>query len=256
MFVEGSSSLPRNPGDVDRFEAEIRTAQQVGATVVRTVMLGGRRYETFTAAEQFREFIDRSWKSLQLAEPVAARHGVRLAIENHKDFRVPELLAMLKRIDSPQVGVCVDTGNSMALLEDPMQVVEAYAPWAFSVHLKDMAVEPYDGGFLLAEVPLGQGILDLTKMVDVLRRARPEVQFTLEMITRDPLKIPCLSDPYWATLDDVSGRELVRTLTLVRTRAAKEPLPRIDGLPSQQRLRIEDDNVRKCLAYARGHFVQ
>src|SRR5262245_32394999 len=47
MHLEGIVSLPREDGDVDRFEAEIRTAKRAGATVVRTVLLSGRRYETF-----------------------------------------------------------------------------------------------------------------------------------------------------------------------------------------------------------------
>ena len=42
----------------------------------------------------------------------------------------------------------------------PLEVVEAYAPHAFTSHLKDMGVEEYPAGFRLAEVPLGQGVLD------------------------------------------------------------------------------------------------
>ena len=33
-----------------------------------------------------------------------------------------------------------------------------------------MAVEEYDRGFLLSEVPLGEGFLDLAKMIETLRR--------------------------------------------------------------------------------------
>jgi sugar phosphate isomerase/epimerase len=31
------------------------------------------------------------------------------------------MLEMLKRIDSEYVGVCIDTGNSFSLLEDPIE---------------------------------------------------------------------------------------------------------------------------------------
>ena len=50
MYLEGIVALPRDEADLDRFEAEIRTAKRAGATVVRTVMLSGRRYETFDSA--------------------------------------------------------------------------------------------------------------------------------------------------------------------------------------------------------------
>ena len=49
-------------------------------------------------------------------------------------------------------------------------------------------------------------------MVDTIRRARPEVCFSLEMITRDPLEVPCLTEKYWSTFDDVNGVHLARML--------------------------------------------
>jgi 3-oxoisoapionate decarboxylase len=250
MYLEGSISLPRDPSDADRFAAEVRMVKEVGASVVRTFMLGGRRYETFATADKFRDWAERTFQSLVLAERIIARHDLRLAVENHKDWRTDELLAILKRLDSKHVGVCVDTGNSIALLEDPYEVVEGYAPWAFSTHLKDMAVAEYDQGFLLAEVPLGQGFLDLKRIVTTLVQARPEVRFNLEMITRDPLKIPCLTPKYWVTFDSLSGKHLARTLTMVRNQARKS-LPTLSGLSQAQKLELEEKNVRQSLTHAR-----
>jgi len=253
MFIEGSASLPRNQSDVEKFQQTVRTAKQAGAKVIR-IAIGGRRYEQFEQAVQFKQFADRSWKSLQLAEPVAARHNIRLAIENHKDWRVADMLDILKRISSEYVGVCVDTGNSFALLEDPMEVVEAYAPWGFAVHLKDMAVAEYEDGFLLADVPLGEGLLDLSRMVKILRKVRPEIQFSLEMATRDPLKVPCLTEKYWATFEDVPGSDLARTLKYVRANASPQRLAKVSHLPLEQQVELEEQNIGKCLRYAAEHL--
>lgn len=254
MFVEVQVGLPRKPADVPRFEAEVRAARQAGAEVVRGVAPGGRRYEAFDSAEALRRFVAQARECLALAEPVLKKHRVRLALENHKDWRVGELLDVLKRLGSPQVGVCVDTGNSIALMEDPMSVVVAYAPWAVSVHLKDMAVAECEAGFLLSEVPLGEGFLDLPKMVGALRRAVPKIRFSLEMITRDPLQVPCLSAKYWATMEDVPASRFAQGLAMIRASAAKKPLPRVAGLSLQEKLHAEDQNVRKSLAYAREHL--
>ncbi|MBI3698034.1 MAG: hypothetical protein HY238_24760 [Acidobacteria bacterium] len=71
------------------------------------------------------------------------------------------------------------------------------------------------------------------------------------MITRDPLKIPCLTPKYWATFGNLPARELARTLALVRANKPKKPLPRITGLTREQQIDYEDRNVRECLAYAR-----
>jgi sugar phosphate isomerase/epimerase len=254
MYLEGIVALPRDDSDLDRFDAEISTAKKAGCEVVRTVMLSGRRYETFQSLAAFRRFADSSFHSLQLAAPKVARHGVLLAVENHKDWRADEQVAILKRIGNDHVGVCLDTGNSIALLEDPMDVVEALAPWAFTTHFKDMGLEEFRDGFLLSEVPLGRGILELSGVVQCLRKARPAIRFNIEMITRDPLQVPCLREPYWATFPDLPARHLARALRLVRHSATKVPLPCISTLPPQTRLRIEEENVRSCLAFATQHL--
>ncbi len=251
MYLEGTVSLPKNADGMARFEDELRVAKEAGVCVVRTVCMNGRRYETYDAAEQFRQFADQSWKSLQLAEPVAARHGIRLAVENHKDWRIDEMLGWLKRLSSEHIGVCLDTGNSIALLEDPHDVVDAYAPWTFTTHLKDMAVAEYDDGFLLSEVPLGQGFLDLPRVIATLHKARPEVRLNLEMITRDPLRVPCLTKKYWATMGDVPGLTLADALARVRRHKSPVPLPTVSPLEHRKQLETETANIVASLDYAR-----
>jgi sugar phosphate isomerase/epimerase len=251
MYFEGTVALPKNDADVARFDAELQAATQAGATVLRTVCMNGRRYEIYEAAEQFRQFADEAWKSLQLAEPVAARHKVRLAVENHKDWRVEEMLGWLKRLSSEHVGVCLDTGNSIALLEEPHVVVEAYAPWTFTTHFKDMGVAEYEEGFLLSEVPLGSGYLDLKRVVETVHKAHPEARLNLEMITRDPLRIPCLTKKYWATLSGVPGSVLAGTLADVRRHKSPRPLPVVSNLDHRAQLNVEAANVTASLDYAR-----
>jgi len=252
MYVEGSVRAPKDKADLERYEAEIVAAKEAGASVVRTVMLGGRRYETFRTAKEYAAFADGSLASLRLAEPVMARHKVTLAVENHKDFRTDELIDQLKAVASEFIRVCVDTGNSIALLERPSETAAALAPWAAACHLKDMGVEESSDGFLLSEVPLGDGFLNLAGIVAALKKARPAIRFSLEMITRDPLRIPCLSDDYWATFEKVPGRDLARALAMVKTHAAKEPLPRISKLKPEDQLAVEEKNVRRSLEYARA----
>lgn len=253
MVVEGIASPPRDPADVARFDAAMRAAATAGVKTVRTVILPGRRYEFFESAEQFHQSDLQARRSLELAVPVVERHRVRLAIENHKDHRIAERVDLFKRIGSPWVGACVDLGNSLALLEDPIAVVEAYAPWAMSVHLKDQAVREYDEGFLLADVPLGQGFLDLRRMVAILRKAKPGIHFTLELITRDPLKVPCLTEKYWTTFAATPARELARTLRLVRQHQAKT-LPEVSRRSLEEQAAHEDRNLAESLRFAREHL--
>jgi sugar phosphate isomerase/epimerase len=255
LSLEGSIRLPRDKADVERFATEVQSACQCGAMIVRTVTLAGRRYEAFASADAFRQFAKQARRSLALARPIVERHKVRLAVENHKDWQAGELVDLIKEIGSPFVGVCVDTGNNLALLEKPLETTQALAAHAFTTHLKDMAVAEYADGFLLAEVPLGTGFLDLGQIIATLRRAQPRVPLNLEMITRDPLKIPCLSRKYWATLEKVPGRRLADILALVRAKGGKKSLPSLDGLSREAKIQREEENVRQCLRYARERLL-
>ncbi|MHB1033021.1 MAG: sugar phosphate isomerase/epimerase family protein [Pirellulales bacterium] len=253
MFIEAIVEPPRDRTDVERFAAAMRTAAEAGARAACTVLFPGRRYEEFDSAEQFRRCEEQAQRAVELAAPVAEKYRLPLAVENHKDQLVRERLELLKRISSRWVGMCVDVGNNIALLEDPIEVIEAFAPWAIAVHLKDHAVQESADGFLLADVPLGKGFLDLKKVVAILRKARPEIQFGLEVITRDPLRVPCLTEKYWATLAAVSGRDLARAMRLIRQHRA-ETLPTVRALPREQQVALEDATVKTSLAYARDEL--
>jgi sugar phosphate isomerase/epimerase len=250
LYLEGIISLPRDKDDVSRFTDEVRTAKACSVAVFRTTLQNGRRYEVFDDTEAFGRFVEQAKQSLALARPVVEKHEIRLAVENHKDLRAPEQLDVLRKLDCPMVGVCLDTGNNIALLEPPQETVDLLAPHAFTTHIKDMGVEEYGDGFLLAETPLGTGFLDLEKIVATLRRAKPDIRLNLEMITRDPLKIPCLAGKYWATLRDMPTEQAVKMMELVRANAGPKPLPRVSEMSKDEQVRLEDENVRRSLRFA------
>jgi len=250
LFIDAIVAAPRDKDDLGRFEAEVRTAAQVGVQAARTVIMPGRRYEQFKSLAEFRDFEARGKKMLELAVPVLEKHRVRLAVENHKDQRIDERVALFKEIGSEFVGACVDTGNSFALLDDPIETIARLAPFAFTVHLKDQAVREYDDGFLLGDIPLGAGCFDLKRIVEILKAAKPEIRFALELITRDPLKVPCLTEAYWTTMPAVPGRDLVRALQFVRANRT-EKLQQVTALTLEKQVELEDGNIAASLAFAR-----
>ena len=257
MSLEGIVSAPMEDRDGDQFEAELRACRAAGIDIVRTALLSGRRYETFRSDEDFRRFKTRAEQALVRIARLAAPHRIRVAVENHKDFRVREFVEMLRRIDSEFVGVCLDTGNNIALLDDPWTVVDLLAPRTFTVHIKDMAIESSTDGFLLAEVPLGRGFLDLHRMVRRIHEAKPDARYCLEMMTRNPLSIPCLADDYWRTLADVPAVDLARTLQSVRRHAREaNSLPRISRLTPEEQIAREQDHVVESLRWGQERLFE
>lgn len=251
MHVEAIVGLPKAESEMERFERELVTARAAGVTVARTVMLPGRRYEQFKTREAFVGACSAGLAALERAEPVARRIGVRLAVENHKDHRTGEKIDVLRRIGSEFVGACVDFGNNLALMEDPLDAVRGLAPWALTVHVKDHAVSECPEGFWMGDVALGEGMLDLFPMVDAIRRSRPEAHFNLEVITRDPILVPALTPGYRATFADLRQEDIGRTMALVRAKGAREPLSEVSRLGAAEQLALERHNVERSIRYAR-----
>jgi sugar phosphate isomerase/epimerase len=249
MYVEIQTFLPREDPAV--FEHAVEVAKEAGASSLRVVCLLGRRYEMFDTLAAWKDAVAGFHRQIAAAVPIVEKHRMRMGIENHKDFRVDEQVRLLEQYSSEYIGVTLDTGNNLSVLDDPIETVEKLAPYTFNVHFKDMAVEETETGFLLSEVPLGEGMLDLKRMVDAIRRARPEAYFSLEMITRDPLAVPCVTDKYWATFGDVGGITRARALQRIRANKPRAPLPRISGLSAEERAGLELEYVNRSIDYAR-----
>lgn len=252
MYLEGSIAMPFTRDEVARFESDVVNGKEAGATILRTVTSTGRRYEIYHSDNDVHDFKKKAMESLRLAEPVLRKHKVKLAVENHKDWRANELASAIKEIESEWIGVTLDFGNSISLIEDPMEVVTTLAPYAFSTHVKDMGLEAYDHGFLLSEVPLGKGILDIPRIIAECEKHNPGVNFSLEMITRDPLEIPCLTSDFWDVFNGVSGGDFARTLRLVKEHPYGGPLPRVSHLAPEERLAEEEKNILECLKYVKN----
>lgn len=249
MYIEGWAPMPHG-GDTSAFEQALNDAQATHAVAIRTACLNTRRYETFSSVEDWRHFVSERNKSIEATLPILDRCKIPLGIENHKDWLADDLAAMLARHSSEYLGACLDFGNNVSLLDDPMHAIEVLAPFTVSTHVKDIAVAPDAEGFLLSEVIFGNGLLDLPRAISLVQQSRPATRFSLEMITRDPLRVPCLSDKYWATFPDRNGRYLARTLRLVASEQSRSPLPRVSQLSHQQQLEAEEHNVVACLRYA------
>jgi len=248
-YYEGELRLPKVEGELAAFENEVRQTREAGATVARAVFTSGRRYEAFKTREEFRAFHEQAKRTLVLIEPVLRKHQLKVAIENHKDHTTEELVALMRGISSQWVGVLVDTGNNIALLEEPHGVIEALAPFALSVHLKDMAVQSSEDGFLLSEVPLGSGMLDLQRMIATLSKANPALVFNLEMATRDPLRVPCHTESFFATFPERKATHLDAAMQRVKANPPKQPPPVVSGKPTAQVLAEEETNNRNGLAW-------
>lgn len=246
MWMEGMVAAQRSTPE--QFEQAILDAKAAGCRIARDAMLSGRRYEMFHSLGEWKAWVKQTFSLLDRIVPLLDRHKFTLAIENHKDWTIDEYVLLFETYSSEYLGACLDFGNNISLCDEPMSVIVAAAPYAKSTHIKDVAVEPYEHGFRMSEVPLGTGMLAVPEMISLLQQANPRIHFALEMITRDPLPVACLTDSYWATFPDRRDSKLKPALQYVQERSA--PLPTFTHLPAAARSRLEEENIRACFEYA------
>jgi len=241
------SSCLETPAAYDEMAS---TASVLGVKRVRIALLYGRRYETFKTREEWTTWRAKWFATLPAMKGAIEAHPVLVGIENHKDFHAAELVELLQRVGSAKIGCCVDFGNNLSLLEDPIDTIRTLAPYTVTTHLKDMAVKPTADGFDLSEVALGEGLLPLRAMIDELTRHRPDVDLCLEMITRDPLRVPYKTDGYWIAMDRAAV-DVARFEREILGKPSTRDLPRITGLAPADQVALEDELVRRSMAYAR-----
>jgi sugar phosphate isomerase/epimerase len=243
---------PHTDAAVADYETRVAASREMGA-IMTHASFTARRYEEFDTFEAFKASFESHKRSVERAEPILRKYKMKLAIENHKGWRAAEHAAWINAVGSEYVGAAYDFGNNIALCEDPAETFRLLGPIAFYVSFKDMAVAPYEDGFLLSEMALGEGMLDIPGMVAGLQKRDPELVFALEMITREPLKIPVFTRKYWATFDEhespLPGRDVSRILEIART--STFTLTTTAGLTPAQALQLEDDLINRSIAYAR-----
>ncbi|HEY4337422.1 MAG TPA: TIM barrel protein [Puia sp.] len=96
------------------------------------------------------------------------RNNLLLAIENHDRFKVRQLEAIIKAVDSPNVGICLDTVNSLGAGEGIDTVIEVLAPYTVNLHLKDFGIRrpPNKQGFIVEGRIAGEGQLDISLLLE------------------------------------------------------------------------------------------
>ena len=157
----------------EHLRQQIALTRRVGATLLRTIPeVGNGRIPSMAEAANL----------LKAVLPELESAGVKLAMENG---RIPsaELRRLLNSLDSPWVGITLDTVNSLAIPEGWEEVTRNLAPYTLCLHVKDFVVQRvwHMMGFTVEGRPAGQGQLDLAGLLEMLRAAGVSHNAILEL---------------------------------------------------------------------------
>jgi len=178
----------------DTIEEGIKIASALGADIAK-VSLDVRRprplYGSCFHPDVMKQLVN-IYEEIKAALPLMERLGIKLAVENHTDTYADEVIWLIKQINHPLVGACVDTVNSMCVLEDPMSAVEKLAPYAFVNHFCDHKLDRDEFGLRFHGVALGDGDIDCVKAYNTIREVSPTDRITFEIewdMEGDPLEV-------------------------------------------------------------------
>lgn len=100
-----------------------------------------KAYEKEAAENGVEKVIDTVANNLKRMARCAARHGIKLALENMGRFlplgQLDNLPELIEKIDEPNVGYCLDSGHAHAFNEDLVEWINIMGGKLFETHFHD-----------------------------------------------------------------------------------------------------------------------
>lgn len=142
----------------DHVRHNLDVADQVGARLLRVVL----------AEAGWKPSFDELVTIFKALLPELHAKDITIAIENHFYLRPIELARLVKILDDPMIGVCLDPLNSITMLVSPVETIATLAPFAVSAHVKNAVVTRPKTGFYIGGCPLDKGLVDIPGMLNTL----------------------------------------------------------------------------------------
>lgn len=175
----------------------IAVADALGADVIRTYipivlnrdMIGNRGGEGLYDPSKVRgDFdpvvFDEAAMELTKVIPLLKKSRIKIGLENHEYETSDELVKVIRKINSPWIGLHYDFGNSMMAWEEPVRAAENMAPYTVCTHFKDHIVIPCPDDrfqYVVCGIPAGEGNIDLKQCLKIILDKSTVTRLTVEM---------------------------------------------------------------------------
>jgi sugar phosphate isomerase/epimerase len=232
-------------GTVEEQVARALKASQIfGAKCMRCILGGDPE------RPQIEMHIDNMVKAIR---PIRARildAGVKLAVENHGgDLQAREMKMMIEAVGPDVMGVCLDSGNPVWMLEDPHMTLETLIGYAETCHVRDSAVWKTPEGIAVRWVNMGDGNVDIDGWIRKFVQAKPGMPIIFENLVSGNPRVHAIYHPqFWDNWRKMPAADFGRFLAIADKGTAKPATPRPAGKTAGQQ-RIDDLEI--CVRYTR-----
>jgi len=197
---------------IDDLRRHFEPTKKIGTDILRIVG-SSLKYRD----EPHEPQLKRLTKILKEVAEEAESYNLKLAYENHIDYTSEEILELIEKVDSESLKVNLDTGNTLRMFEDPLEAARKLAPYTVATHIKDLSPIKYNkfydtrgtpkDWFFWASVPVGDGIIDIPAIVEVLHDSGYKGVYAVE--------IDCLKEGH--ENEDEAVEKSVKYLRSLRT---------------------------------------
>jgi 3-oxoisoapionate decarboxylase len=211
-----SSSFNTRRGEASAQVLEgLRVARSVGAKAMRCFMGSSAERRGKLPLEAHLEALIKVLRSVRAQ---ALDSGVKIAVENHSgDMEARELRTVIEEAGKDFVGACLDTGNPMWLMEDPLETLETLAPYVVTSHMRDSCVWEHPRGAAFQWVAWGDGSIDWRAFLARYRVLCPHAPIHPEVITgRPPAVLPYFEQDFWKAFPHKRASDFARFVQLAR----------------------------------------
>lgn len=220
----GASVFPKTPdafgASVENLRRNIVRAKAMGSPLVRVILASERSALPPGPVEAH---VQTMIRVLREARPQVLDSGLKIAIEVHKDLQAWELKGLVEEAGPDFVGVYMDTGNPVFVLEHPLTTLETLGQHVLTLHLRDSVIYEHKRGVAVQWVPLGEGVVDFRQIVSRARQLCPDVYVYVKPITGRPAQVlPYLEPAYWQTYPQARAADFARFLALAKGGAPYE----------------------------------
>ena len=183
----------KNKGAVEDLRKHFEPTKKIGTNILRIVGSSLKFRD-----EPHEPQLKRLRKVLKKVVEEAESYDLKLAYENHIDYTSDELLQLIEKVNSESLKVNFDTGNALRMFENPVEAAKKLAPYIVATHIKDVSPVRYNkfystpatprDWFFWAAVPVGDGIIDIPSIIQILHDAGYKGTYAVE--------IDCLKEGY------------------------------------------------------------
>jgi 3-oxoisoapionate decarboxylase len=238
-----------------RFESKAGTAeQQIAQGLKLARMMGATAMRAVVGGADERAEIEKHMASmakvLKGMRSQIRESGVKIALENHGgDFQARELKALVEDVGPDILGVCLDSGNPLWMIEDLHLTLELLGPYTVNSHIRDTAVWRVPEGVAVQWVNMGQGNVGIDDWVRKLVRMHPTLPVTIEnIVSPQPRIIRVFDQATFKAYPKMPAADLGRYMALAEN---GKPVPAPPAVEPKARGQRQLEDMEVCVRYLR-----